>query len=375
MEFIQTGAALKQLTRDIAGSALLAIDTEAAGYHRYEDRICLVQLSTRQRTAVIDTLALPDIAPLASPLSSATTEVVLHDAEYDLRLLARDHGITITNLFDTKIAAQFLGEPRIGLGDLAEKHLGVKMDKKHQRADWAQRPLREELLAYAAEDTRHLPALRDRLRAMLGELGRLHWAQEEFQRRAHARWAESDDDETFRRLKNTRDFSARQLGALRELYAWREDTARDRDVAPFRVISNDALVEVARAMPESTVKLARVPAMGAPLAHRYGDALLDAVARARALDPTELPQPIRRPRRPPPDPDFERRVDRLRAERDRQAEALGIDRGFLMPRPQLEEIARAMPKDHEALGRVADVREWQVEALGRELVQELRKTE
>ncbi|HEX7048609.1 MAG TPA: ribonuclease D, partial [Longimicrobiales bacterium] len=157
MEYVETDAQLEAVVRQFADAPLVAADTEAAGYHRYFDTICLLQLSTRSCTAVIDTLAFERLDRLAPLFERPSTEVVFHDADYDLRLLHRDFGITVRGLFDTKVAAQFLGEPAFGLASLVEKHLGVRMEKAYQRADWARRPLPPAMLEYAAEDTRYLP--------------------------------------------------------------------------------------------------------------------------------------------------------------------------------------------------------------------------
>lgn len=140
MEYIRSDERLEALAVQLSGAALLAIDTEAAGYHRYHDRICLFQVSTRTDTWVIDTLAVSDIAPLTPLLASDAVEVVLHDADYDLRLLARDYGVRVTHLFDTKLAAQILGEPQIGLASLLEKHLAASTAKwlrTRDRSDFA----------------------------------------------------------------------------------------------------------------------------------------------------------------------------------------------------------------------------------------------
>src|SRR5690606_21171932 len=150
-----------------------AADTEAAGYHRYRDTICLLQVSTRERTWVVDVLELEDLEPLRAPLIEKGTEIVFHDADYDLRLLHRDFGLEVRGLFDTKIAAELLGEPGLGLASLLERHVGLTIPKKYQRADWARRPLPPDMLEYAAEDTRHLPQLRDALREALEKKGRL----------------------------------------------------------------------------------------------------------------------------------------------------------------------------------------------------------
>lgn len=365
MEYVQTEAALNAVAESLAGAPLVAIDTEAAGYHRYHDRICLLQLSTRSYTWVLDALALPSLAVISRIFSDPKTEIVLHDADYDLRLLERDYGVHVTRLFDTKIAAQLIGEPQIGLAGLVEKFLGVRMDKKHQRADWAQRPLSAELLEYAAEDTRHLPAVRDRLLLELERHGRTAWAEEEFRLRESIRWrAPAEDSDPFLRLKHTRDLSRRQLAALREIFAWRERVARERDVATFRVLGNESLVAIARSLPRANAALAAVDGISPGLIARRGAEILDAITTALNIPDAELPVYPKPPRRPPPDPELEQRIDRLRVARDEAARRLRIDRGFLMPRQQLEDIARRRPTTPVALKEIPAIRDWQIEAVG-----------
>ncbi|HEX7049197.1 MAG TPA: HRDC domain-containing protein, partial [Longimicrobiales bacterium] len=252
-----------------------------------------------------------------------------------------------------------------GLASLVEKHLGVRMEKAYQRADWARRPLPPAMLEYAAEDTRYLPDLRDHLKSELEALGRLSWAEEEFALEEAVRWtAAPEEPDAYLRLKGTRDLGPRQLAALRELYGWREAVARERDVAPFRVLSNAPLIEIARRMPEGMAGLAAVPGAPRSLPGRHGDAILAALRRARALPAEALPVRRRAPARPRPDPEFDATLDRLRAARDAAAEALALDRGFLMPRAQLEELARRRPTSREALAAIPGIRRWQVEAAG-----------
>ena len=292
------------------------------------------------------------------------TEIVFHDADYDLRLLSRDFGLNITSLFDTKIAAQFIGDTAFGLGALVEKYLGITLEKKHQRADWAQRPLPDDMLHYAAEDTRHLPALRDRLREELVQRGRLAWAEEEFRLAQDTRWLATDDSELYLRTKGARDLKPRELAILRELHGWRERAAETRDVATFRVLSNEVLLELSRRAPQQLTDLADIPGLSPGMIERRGEELLSAVRRGVAVEEGSLPRFPRHPRRPAPDADFDLRVEKLKAARDRVAEALELDRGFLMPRMQLEEVARQQPRNAEQLAQVGDLRKWQVEALG-----------
>lgn len=371
MQLIGHGEGLRAIADVLAGAALFAADTEAAGYHRYHDRVCLLQISTREHTFLVDTLSIEELDEIEPYFASPEHEVVFHDADYDLRLLARDYGIRIGGLFDTKLAAQLLGEPSIGLGALVEKHTGVRLDKKHQRADWAVRPLPPELLAYAAEDTRHLPKLRDRLMERLEQAGRLHWAREEFRIREEARPKSVPDEDAYLRLKNTRFLDPRQMAALRELYTWRETVGARRDVATFRVVGNEVLIAVARELAAEPRQISRTEGVPASIAERYGSDMAAAVARALALPESELPQRVRGPRRPPPDPQFEALVERLKEARDAAAAELGIERGFLMPRQQLEDLARLKPRAADDLLQVPDMRHWQVEALGGRLLDAL----
>src|SRR3954471_11273495 len=175
---IETQPDLDRLFERLKTEPLLAVDTEAASFHRHRDRVYLLQLSSRSETAVVDPLAVDNLAPLGEVLADPSVEVVFHDADYDLRLLRQEYGLSASNLFDTRVAAQLLNEPGVGLAALLEKYLGVHLDKRYQRADWSARPLSPEMLEYAAADTHHLPELRNILRGRLSEMGRLDWAEE-----------------------------------------------------------------------------------------------------------------------------------------------------------------------------------------------------
>jgi ribonuclease D len=343
---------------------LVAVDTEAASFHKYLDRIYLVQLSTTTDTAIIDPLAIRDLSPLGELLGNRGVEKVFHDADYDLRILDRDYRFRAASLFDTRIAAQLAGEPAIGLAALLEKYVGVKLSKAHQRADWSQRPLPPDMLAYAAADTRHLPALREALRRRLHELGRLAWAEEEFGPLEALRWTgAANAADGFLRLKGARTLTRRQLGALRELYRWREEVAARQDRATFRIIGNDALLAVSRALPRTLADVGRTADVPPVLAARHGAELIECVHRALALDEEALPR-IEPPARFPRDPAFDARVDRLKAVRNRMATEMGLDPGVLCGRGTLEAVARARPKDRAGLTVIGELRRWQITVLG-----------
>jgi ribonuclease D len=362
--YVGSSESLSQVITAFRRDPLVAVDTEAASFHKYLDRIYLVQLSTISHTAVIDPLAVADLSPVGELLADRAVEKVFHDADYDLRILDRDYRFHATCLFDTRIAAQLAGEPAIGLAALLEKYVRVKLSKVHQRADWSQRPLPRAMLAYAADDTRHLPALREALRIRLRELGRLDWAEEEFGPLEALRWTgTSNAAEGFLRIKGAGTLTGRQLAALRELYHWREELAARQDRATFRIIGNDALLAVSRTLPRTTAALEQTPGVPPVLAARHGAELIECVHRALALDEAALPH-IERSARIPKDAAFDARVERLKAVRNRVATELGLDPGVLCGRGTLETVARAHPKDHAGLAQVGALRRWQTTVLG-----------
>ena len=202
---VLTGEAFDALIGGFQHEPLLAADTEAASFHRYRDRIYLIQLSSRSETAVVDPLAVHELGGLGTLLSNPKIEIIFHDADYDLRILDRDYGFRAVNLFDTRIAAQLLNEPGIGLAALLEKYVGVKLDKRFQRADWSVRPLKPGMLQYAADDTRFLPLLRDLLKEKLIAADRWSWAQEEFELLEGVRWnTAGPPEEAYLRMKGAR---------------------------------------------------------------------------------------------------------------------------------------------------------------------------
>lgn len=372
-EYIERPEELAALVEKLRGETLLGVDTEAAGYHRFFDRMSLVQLSTRSANYLIDPLSAGEMTPLGALFGDPEVEKIFHDADYDVRILDRDAGLHISGLFDTQIAAAFLGEKQLGLGNIVEKYLGLKLPKEFQRADWAERPLSAGMKEYAATDTAHLPELRDRLRAELEERGRLHWAQEEFLRREQTRWTEGDDTrEAYMKVKGARDLMPRGLAILRELYAWREGVARERDQATFRVLGNQALLEMSASPPGGVRDLPSVTGLSEGMAQRRGREIMDAVRRGLDVPEDALPRWPRSPRFER-DLELEARVESLRGVRTRVAEQLGLDAGFLIPRATLEEIAKAQPTTPEALAQVPGVRKWQVEAVGDALLETLRK--
>lgn len=362
--YVHSNEELAALMRRIGREPLVAMDTEAASFHRFVDRIYLIQLSSRRESAIVDPLTVSDVSGLGAMLADPAVEVVFHDADYDLRILDRDYGFHATHLFDTRIAAHLLGEPAVGLAALVEKHVGVTLDKKYQRADWSRRPLPPEMLEYAATDTRYLIALRERLRAALETRGRLSWAEEEFVRLESVRWTPAETNgSAYLRMKGARALSRRGLAILRELLPWRESVAAELDRACFRVIANETLLALSTEPPRSSEELAKMHGLSSRLVTERGASLLAVIERGLAVPEKDLPR-FPRSERHVADPAFDQAVERLKRGRNEMAERLGLDPGVLCPKGTLEAVARARPKTPAALEQIHELRKWQVEVLG-----------
>jgi ribonuclease D len=372
VDYLDTDAALGRFLGEIGRTRELAIDTEGASFHRFIDRIYLIQVSTRERNAIIDPLAISAPAALGALLEDPAVEVIFHDADYDLRLLHQDYGWHVTNIFDTRISAQLLGITAFGLGALLERSFGLKLEKKHQRADWSLRPLTPGMLDYAAQDTLHLLGLRDTMKAELQAKGRWEWAREEFQRLEGTRWDPEEPGLAFLRVKGARDLSRRELAVLRELVTWRDGIALQLDRATFRVVANEVLLEIARTAPTTVDALGAIKGMPRGMVERGGRDVLGAVAHGLAVPEAQLPKFARPPRRER-DPHFDAKVSKLKAVRDEAAKRLALDPGVLCSRDRMEVIARALPRSTEELGEVQGLRQWQIAEMGDAFVAALRE--
>jgi ribonuclease D len=373
VRLIQSQAELERLFERLRAEPLLAVDTEAASFHRYRDRVYLLQLSSRQETAVVDPLAVSSLAPLGTVLTDPNIEIVFHDADYDLRLLGHEYGFRAANLFDTRIAAQLLNEPGVGLAALLEKYVGIHLDKRYQRADWSARPLTSEMLAYAAADTRHLPVLRDILRDRLRDRGRLEWAEEEFELLTAVRRSATESNEPgYLRIKGAKALSGRSQAVLRELFQWREEVARRGDKAAFRILNNEPMISMAKSPPRELVALKGIKGISPEQADRRGKEILAAVQRGLDVPDQDLPR-MERPLRRQVDAAYEGRLERLKAARNALSTEYDLASGVLCPNGVLEAIARVNPVNLEQMADIKELRRWQLREIGGKLLAAAQK--
>ncbi len=331
--------------------------------HSYFHKVCLIQVTMGDTHWVIDPLALrtSDLEPLWAVLSDPAVPILMHGADYDIRILDRDYGASVRGLEDTQIMAQLLGEPKTGLAALLDKELEVRLDKRHQRADWGRRPLTTSQLAYAAADTAFLDSLTTRLRARLESLGRWGWAEEEFRKLESVRHVEPEPDpRAFERIKGARSLRGAARDRLFTLHTWREQQARSMDVPPFKVLGNEPLKQMAETVPHDLEGLSEVSGVGHRAVRRWGRELLAAIR-----DPKPAPPPAAKPCTPGPNLVAQRRIKALQKVRDERAAALGLSGGLLCPRGCLEQVADSAPRkpSPQDLAR-AGLSGWRLEVLG-----------
>ncbi|MHB8629690.1 MAG: ribonuclease D [Aggregatilineales bacterium] len=361
--FVTTTEHLRALAAGWQHAPLIALDTESNSLYAYRERICLVQLSTRQADYVIDPLTV-DLEPLRALFANPAIEKVFHAAEYDLICLKREYHFTIENVFDTMFAARVIGRKQYGLAALLQEFFDVQTDKHFQRADWSRRPLPIDQIRYAQQDTHYLALIRDRLLAELEAEGRLAEARELFEALTAVEPGEiSFDEDGYWRMAGARDFNRRQMAQLRELYLWRDSQARRADCPPFKIMSDQALIGLVEANPHSPGQIYAVRALPPSLARRYSRELLQVLARG-----VQAPLP-RRPESPPRvEPIVQARYDALQQWRKARAIERGVESDIILNKEAMWAMARRPPMNLTDLESVPGLGPWRRNAYAAELI-------
>ena len=344
---ISTPEQLADFTSRLDTHQVIGLDTEADSLHSYREKICLVQVCSPDGFFLVDPLA-PGLDLSAFYASLAPHTIVIHGADYDLRLLGRHPAFDATDIFDTSIAARFLGLEQIGYAALVDKFFGVALCKASQRADWGRRPLPPRMEEYALNDVRYLLPLAEILENQLKQLGRWDWyLQSRDAMVQSAREPRERDIENAWRITGSSKLNPRESAVLRALWHWRESEASAWDRPTFHVISNDRLIDAARAaVAGHKVEVHRMPP---PRYHRMKETL-----RA-ALEIPESGWPVfEHERKPRPNGAACRRFEQLRTRRDAVAKELAIDPSLIASRLTLMSVAsengaRILPWQRELL--------------------------
>ncbi|MBZ0136398.1 MAG: HRDC domain-containing protein [Planctomycetes bacterium] len=370
-EIITDASGLERVIDELLQAPRISLDIESDGFYNYRDRVCIVTLSSEERDYVVDTLALNGEAILMQKLlDRPDVPVLMHSGQNDVLALKRDYEMNFALVHDTAVAAMLLGLQQTGLAALSHVYLGMKLEKELQRHDWSRRPIELEHMQYLINDTRHLFRLHDLIEDELKK----HELLDEYRLECDA-VAQSEprkrefDPERFRRIKGHGDLSDQQRGALQAIYAWRDELASQLDRAPFRVMGDATLLEIARKLPKDLNALESVRGVGEWVIKDHGRAMLAAVENGLA-SPTGVRPPRRKPTEPVQrlDPQQRERLGRLKRWREKEAERRGVGLQAILPTAVLKDLITEPPSTTAELAKVERVGMSRVERYGDEIL-------
>lgn len=336
-----------RMVADLSAQTCVAVDTESNSLHAFRERVCLIQFSTPQRDYVVDPLVLQDLNSLAAIFANPRIQKIFHAAEYDLICLKRDYGFAFANIFDTMQGARILGYTQVGLDNLLSEKFGVKMDKRHQKADWGARPLTSAQIDYARFDTHYLFQLRDLLDKELHEKGRWEIGHEDFALSCHIGEPKerNHNGAYWKRFAGRKDLTLRELTILSELCVCREHIAERLDRPVFKVISDDMLLDMARKLPEKDVDLAGI-GMSAKQITLWGREILAAIHRGAEAPLVKRDQPKR------PSDAVLRRLEKLKVWRKKAAKEMSVESDVILPKLYLGLLSENPPQNMQELAEV-----------------------
>jgi ribonuclease D len=360
--WVNTKPLLQKMIDDLVTQSRVAVDTESNSLHAFREQVCLMQFSSTNADYLIDPLVLKDLSSLAPIFSNPEIEKIFHAAEYDLVCLRRDFGFSFANLFDTMHAARVLGYPAVGLDRLLNDKFKIQTDKRHQKANWAARPLTKEQIHYARLDTHYLFDLRDVLETELREKDRLEFAQEDFTRACLVdKQKQKMNSESWERFSSRKDLSLRDLTILAYLCKWRDLEAEKLNRPVYKVIMDDTLVMVSKNMPQHKVDLSAL-GLSEKQIHLWGDGILTAVRRGVAAPLVERKQIEAK------NDAFLRRLEKLKVWRKKIGLEIGVESDVILPKPYLSAIAENPPKDLGELALIMKETPSRVEKYGSQIL-------
>jgi ribonuclease D len=360
--YVREVIALERLIERIGAAERVALDTEADSLHNYFEKVCLIQLSVDHEHFLVDPLVGLDLRGFLDAL--AERPLILHGGDYDLRMMRASMEFRPRRtVFDTMIAAQLLGNEQIGLAALIDRYFAITIAKAGQKSDWSRRPLSEEQLIYAVNDTRFLEPLAERLAGELSERGRLAWHAESCEAMIEATGRDRlRDHENSWRIKGAGRLTRRQLAYLRELWQWRDAHARAADVPPFKIFGNEQIFELlqwAESHPE--VALQQGPKLPRNIHGARLQTLQEALARAAATIPAQWPERRIQDRGEVLPVGCRAQLDALRDECARIAKELGIAPATLAPRAALDAVVRSRARTVEEITSSGGLLRWQAD--------------
>lgn len=375
LHFVDSAESLERMVEALSKAPVIGVDTESDSFHHYREKVCLIQFSDLDNDYILDPLAIDDISSVGAVFADPDIVKIFHGADYDVVCMKRDFGFDFHNLFDTMIAAQMIGAPRVGLADLIGRYFGHTIDKQYQRHDWAKRPLLDEHIQYARGDTHFLLALREILIRRLKRVKRLGHVEEECEILEEREWeGRTPDPLQWLRTKGSSHLSDRDKLVLKHLWQYRDAEAKKADRPPFKVLPDPVLVKAAERHPTSERELEKLFPRKTAMRRRYGAGMVDAVEAGLEDDgPVPTRKPRKKPRKGPPARLTGRTAERaLAGLKDWRNDLMRKDPGLspvtIASNAVLRQIVAARPTDLDGLRAVRDVRRWQVKDYGEQIL-------
>ena len=370
-QIIDTMAELKTIAKILEKEETIAIDLEADSMFHFKEKVCLIQVATEKRNIIIDPIRLKDLSPLKPLFFSPDIRKIFHGADYDVRSLYRDFNINITHLFDTEVACRFLGLRETGLETVLNKYFNIHLNKKYQKKDWSKRPLPQEMINYAIRDVICLIPLTKILIHELEKMGRLSWVIEECELLSNVRPVTPDDGPLFLKFRGAGRLKSRSLAVLEALLRFRKNIARKKDRPFFRIIGNEALMKIAIEKPMTLRRLKGSKVLSAKQINMWGNDIIDIIGHALNLPENKLPVYPRKTA--PVVPAYiTHRAKALKKWRDKKAEDIDIDPGLLCNKALINTIAIKNPTYKKGLAKIQEMKQWQINELGKDIVTVLR---
>jgi len=372
-QYIDASAQLEELAALLEKEKEIAIDLEADSMFHFNERVCLIQITTQHGNYIIDPLMTKKLSVLKPIFLNPNIQKIFHGSDYDVRSLYRDFNIRITNLFDTQIACRFLGMNETGLEAVVFKQFGIRLNKKFQKKDWSRRPLPEDMLAYAASDSIYLIPLLKAFEKELKKMGRLAWVHAECELMSKLRPAIPSKEPLFLKFKGAGRLNLRELASLEAILLYRKKMARKKDRPPFKVFGNLSILKIVKSQPSDLALLEATNALSAKQMSMYGEGLVSAVQTALKVPENKL---ISYPRKRMPmlKHTVRQRIKALKEWRDQKAEKLKLDPALVCSKSVITDIATKNPDSPPKLATMEALKNWQKETLGEEIISILRRT-
>jgi ribonuclease D len=362
--FIKDRAGVLRAAEILSSAKVIGVDLESDSMFHYKEKVCLIQISIPNYNLLIDALSVKDLQPLLPIFANHDIRKVFHGADYDVRSLFRDFKIEINALFDTQIAARFLGIQQTGLSFSLEDRFNICLEKKYQKSDWSRRPLTTEMLQYAVRDTCYLIDLSVILEKELREKGRFSWFEEECQLLSKVRPSLTRDEPLFLRFKGASRLDQRGLAVLNEILKWREESALKRDVPPFKILGNEQILDITNKKP---LDMEGLEGLSVKQIHSLGRPILKMVQAAMVIPEDSLPL-FPKEKRSKPGAMTLKKINALKKWRDRYGKKIGLDPSIICTNSLIQLIVECNPSSLDDLKALGEMRRWQIDLFGKEIL-------